>query len=407
MNISAIICEYNPLHNGHMYQIDKTKKITGCDGLIAIMSGNFVQRGEPAIIDKWHRTKMALNSGIDLVIELPVIYALSSAEYFAHGSVTILNNLNVVSSLCFGSECGDITPLFNIAQVLCSEPNEYRLLLKEYLSQGLNFPLARSIALEKYFSNSQSDAGYEYKDILTTSNNILGIEYCKSLIRNSSNIKPYTITRLGSGYNDESISSGFSSATAIRKFLKTNENIDVIKEKLPKDSFDIIMQLKNSNYDFVYPERMFEYIKYKSLTDTKEGLALLKDSGEGLYNRVYKYINNSTSIEELAGNIKTKRYTYTRINRLLAQYFIGFENYLEAINPKINCGYARVLGFNARGIEILNAIKKNSDTEIITKLPKYPSDPILKLDIASTRAYSIINKSVNYNDDYLISPIVY
>ena len=405
LKTSAIICEYNPLHNGHMYQIEITKKLTQCEGLIAIMSGNYVQRGEPAIIDKWQRTKIALNSGIDLVIELPTAYALSSAEYFSHGAVSILNKLNIVDSLCFGSECGDVKPLMKIAEILCSEPAAYKTFLRDYLNLGLTFPLARSKALQKYFSKVSYKDDYNYYDILLTSNNILGIEYCKSLLRNNSNIVPYTITRLGSGYNDDSLGAGFSSATAIRKFLKDNNSLEEIKEKLPKSSFDIIMQLRNNNYDFTYADSMFNYIKYKSQTDTSQSLKKLQDAGEGLYNRIYKFIDTSNSMKDLINNIKTKRYTYTRIGRLLTQYFIGFEKFSETITPDQSCDYIRVLGFNKTGADILNSIKRNSSLEIITKVPRKIVNPMLELDIISTKTYSIINKNIRSNEDYLTSPI--
>jgi predicted nucleotidyltransferase len=407
MKVAAIICEYNPLHNGHMYQINVTKKITKCDGLIAIMSGNFVQRGEPAIIDKWQRTKMALKSGIDLVIELPAIYALSSAEFFAAGAVSILHNLSTVDALCFGSECGHVSPLLNIAEILNREPENYRQYLKFFLDQGLVFPAARSHALERYITNDLKDTEFNYKDILMTSNNILGIEYCKSLIANNSSIKPYTITRVGSGYNDENISNGFSSATAIRKYLKNNGSIETIDTQLPKNSFDIIMQLKNDNYDFTYPDSIFKYIKYKALTEKNLSMENLFDVGEGLHNRIYKCINSSNSLEELIRKTKTKRYTYTRLSRILTQYFIGFETFNQKVLLKSKSDYVRVLGFNRKGTEILNSIKNNSNMKIITKFPKDLTDDMLKLDFATTKAYSILNKNVSFNDDYLKSPIIF
>ncbi|WP_163192620.1 nucleotidyltransferase [Clostridium thermarum] len=407
MKVAAIICEYNPLHNGHLYQIDLTKKITGCDSLIAIMSGNFVQRGEPAIIDKWLRTKMALSNGVDLVMELPSIYALSSAEFFAEGAVSILNNLNVVNALCFGSECGEILPLLRIAEILYMEPEDYRAYLKTFLNEGRVYPAARSLALQKYITVNLKDSSAAYKNILMTSNNILGIEYCKSLIANNSSIKPYTITRIGSGYNDENISNGFSSATAIRKHLKNHGSMESIASQLPKNSFDIIMQLKKDNYDFTYPDSMFRYIKYKALTKRDTNIENLFDVSEGLHNRLYKYILESNSLEDLISKIKTKRYTYTRLCRILTQYFIGFEEFDQSTLLNSKCDYIRVLGFNRRGGEILNLIKKNSTMKIISKFPKNITNDILKLDLASTRAYSVINKNVRYNDDYLRSPIIF
>ncbi|NLZ49828.1 MAG: nucleotidyltransferase [Clostridiales bacterium] len=406
MNISAIICEYNPLHQGHKYQIEKTKEITKCDGLVALMSGNFVQRGEPAIVDKWKRTQMALNNGVDLVIELPSLYALSSAEFFAHGAISILHNMSVITSLCFGSECGNISPLMNIANILVKEPETYKKILKEYLQLGLPFPKARSIALTEFIKNSNMDINdFNYEDILATSNNILGIEYCKSLIRNKSSVIPYTITRLGSHYNEEKICENYSSATAIRKHLKEEKSLDIIKNQLPQSSFDVIMQLIKENYEFCFSSKMFKYIKYKCLTEGPESFLNLKDVKEGIHHRIYKFINTAQSLEELIQNIKTKRYTYSRISRLLTQYFIGFEKFDVDNLLKRDCSYIRVLGLNNKGAEILKLIKKKSNLNIISKLNKNINDPLLELDILSTAAYSIINEAINYNQDFINSPI--
>lgn len=406
MNISAIICEYNPLHQGHKYQIEKTKEITNCDGLVALMSGNFVQRGEPAIIDKWKRTQMALSNGVDLVIELPSIYALSSAEFFAHGAVSILHNMSVINSLCFGSECGDISPLMDIANILVNEPDEYKKTLKEYLQLGLPFPRARSMALIDFIKvNKDDSSNFNYENILSTSNNILGIEYCKSLIKNTSSIVPYTTTRLGSNYNEEKISKNYSSATAIRKHLKENKSIDIIQNQLPESSFDIIMKLMKENYEFCFSSKMFKYIKYKCVTEGPESFLNLRDVNEGIHNRMFKFIRTSQSIEDLILGIKTKRYTYSRISRLLTQYYIGFERYNIEELIKTDCSYIRVLGLNNKGAEILKLMKKKSNMNIITKLNKYISDPLLELDIQSTAAYSIINQAVSHNQDFITSPI--
>jgi predicted nucleotidyltransferase len=406
MNVSAIICEYNPLHQGHKYQIEKTKEITKCDGLVVLMSGNFVQRGEPAIIDKWLRTKMALNNGVDLVIELPSLYALSSAEFFAHGAVSILHNMSVINSLCFGSECGDIFPLMKIANILIKEPESYRKSLKEYLNFGLPFPRARSMALINFVKKSTHHYNsFNYEDILSSSNNILGIEYCKSLIKNNSSIIPYTITRLGSSYNEEKIANSYSSATAIRRHLKEKKNLDLVKNQLPQSSFDIIMELVEKNYEFCFSSKMYKFIKYKCLTEGPTGFLNLKDVNEGIHHRIFKFINTSESLEELIQNIKTKRYTYSRISRLLTQYFIGFERYKIDHMLKEGCSYVRVLGLNNKGAEILKLMKKSSQLNIITNLNKKHKAPLLELDIQSTAAYSVINDKINYNQDFLTSPI--
>ncbi|MDP4087944.1 MAG: nucleotidyltransferase, partial [Bacillota bacterium] len=400
MNISAIICEYNPLHNGHKYQIDLTRELTKCDGLIAIMSGNFVQRGEPALIDKWTRTAMALKNGIDLVIELPAAYAISSAETFAKGAVSILDDLKIIGSLSFGSETGKTKPLMEVAKVLSQEPDIYKDRLKTYLAEGYPFPSARSKALGEYFSLTGKSQSFEC-GILETSNNILGIEYCKSIIQNKSQIIPVTIERRGGDYNNAEITGTFSSATAVRKLLKENLDSEALEHLLPASSLSIIMQLIEKNYDFTYPENVFDYIRFKAAVDINETMKGIPDTGEGLYKRVYKALLSSSNMEEAIQGIKTKRYTYTRISRILAQYFIGFERFSDYKLSKQRCSYVRVLGFNPKGAEILKEIKSESNLTIITKVPKNPEDPMLQLDLVSTRAYSIINRSIRYNEDYL------
>ena len=197
MKITGIITEYNPFHNGHLYHLNTAKKVTNCHGIVCIMSGNFVQRGEPAIIDKWKRTEMALLNGVDLVIELPTFYAVSSAEFFAKGAVDILNNIGVVDNIFFGSECGDINLLYKIAEVLTKEPKEFKLKIKENLKSGVTYAKAREKTLIDILDNE------DLNEILSNSNNILGIEYIKAIIKSNSSITPLTMKREGSKYNDK------------------------------------------------------------------------------------------------------------------------------------------------------------------------------------------------------------
>lgn len=404
MNISSIISEYNPLHNGHLYHIKKTKELTNSDAIICIMSGNYVQRGIPAIIDKWNRTKIALECGADLVIELPVLYSLSSAEFFAFGSVSLLNSLGVVNSICFGSEAGDIEFLNYIAKILYKEPIEFKSSLKSYLDLGYGYPTARGKALNDYIQNENPDINNNLNQSLSTSNNILGIEYCKSLIKLNSNIKPYTIKREGASYNSENIHNMFSSATAIRKYIKGNKEISELKNHMPSSSYDLIVNLQNNNYDFASEDNMLKYIKYKYFC-TDSNIENLPDISEGLHNKIYKSINKSNNYNELIENIKSKRFTYTRINRLLCQYFVGFEKYNTRILRKEPCPYARVLGFNKTGTKILKEMKNNSSIPIYTKLPKI-SNEVLDLDIQATKSYHLLNSQISPLSDYLMSPII-
>ena len=397
MNITGIITEYNPLHMGHIYHINKTKELTNCDGIVCIMSGNFVQRGIPAIMDKWTRCELALNSGVDLVIELPSVYSLSSAEFFAYGSISLLNSIGVINNICFGSESGNIDDIKSIAEILNNEPSQFKNHLKDYLDKGVSYPVARSKALVEYFNDN-----LETQEILKSSNNILGIEYCKSLLKLKSDIIPYTIQRKGSNYNDDKLENKFSSATAIRSHVKNSKNIDILKDILPSKTFSYLYDKFNNN-NLVFEDSMFSFIKYKSLT-LKNKLENLPDVKEGLHNKIYNELKNSNSFYELVSNIKSKRYAYTRISRILCQYFIGMENFDLEYLRNMKAPYGRVLGFNDTGRKILKEMKKKSSIPIYMKLPKTLNDT-LKLDIQSTYAYSMINKSVSYDSDFKTSPI--
>lgn len=399
MNITGIITEYNPFHNGHLYHLTEAKKNTNCDAVICIMSGNFVQRGGPAIVDKWQRTEMALNNGVDLVIELPTYYAVSSAEFFAKGAVSILNNLGVVNNLFFGSECGDVNKLTTIAKTLADEDSKLKYIIKENLAKGETFAKAREKALISYLNNE------DLNEILTSSNNILGIEYIKSIIRMNSNIKPFTLKREGSNYNDKFLSNSFSSATSIRELLKQKASIESLKDSIPKESYEVLNNLYDNSYPFVFDEDMFKFIKYKLQTNCIN-FNNLYEIIEGLENKLLKEISSSNSYEEFILNIKSKRYTYSKISRILTHIYIGLDSDSFLNIDDTNNLYARVLGFNKKGREILSLIKRNSSIPLITKIPRFSDNPLLKLDIQATAAYSILNNKLNPNSDYLISPLI-
>lgn len=400
MNITGIITEYNPFHNGHLYHLTEAKKATSSDGVICIMSGNFVQRGGPAIIDKWKRTEMALENGVDLVLELPTFYAVSSAEIFAKGAISILNSLKIVDSLYFGSECGDVDILYKIAKILTTNNDSFTSILKSNLKEGISFAKAREKSL---ISFSKDDS---IKEVISSSNNILGIEYIKALILEQSNIKPYTLKREGSQYNDTALDSVFSSATSIRKALLDNINsLDNLKNVMPSASLKILKDSLNDGYMFSFDEYLYKYLRYKISTNCVNFNNLYEIS-EGLDKKILKEIIDSTSYNDLILRIKSKRYTYTKISRLLTQIFIGFDNFNIDKNTISQYNYGRILGFNSKGREILSLIKKTSSIPLITKVPKHPNNPLLELDILSTKAYSILNPSLNPSSDYLKGPII-
>lgn len=401
MNISAIISEYNPFHNGHKYHIAETKNVTNCDGLVIVLSGNFVQRGAPALLNKFKRAKLALENGADLVIELPSIYALSSAEFFAKGAVSLLNQLNCINYLSFGSEEGTLKTLDLISDVLVEEPSYYKNDLKNFLKEGLSFPKARELSLNNYLTKFSDSKDISIEDIVSKSNNILSIEYLKSLKINSSKIVPITVKRQGGDYNSLSFDYKFCSASAIRNYLFKENSIDFIKDFVPQNVFEAI---KEEIHSISSPNDIFPYIKYKA-TVAKIPLSL-PDANDGLNNRILSKLLLCSDFDDLLINIQTKRYTNTRILRLLTQYFIGFESYNIEELRKESCPYARILGFNTKGKEILSILKRKSIIPIITKFPKNNLSPHLSLDLKSTNAYSIINKSTPYNEDYLTSPII-
>ena len=405
MNITGIIVEYNPLHNGHVYHINKTKELTNCDVLVAVMSGNFAQRGIPSSIDKWMKTKMALDNGVDLVIELPTVYSVSSAEFFSYGAVSLLNSLGIIDNICFGSEHGNIDNIYNIANILLKEPIDFKTKLKNYLSLGIVYPLARDKALNDYIKNSNINiSNLPLSGFLNSSNNILGIEYCKSLIKLNSSIMPYTLKRKGGSYNNNLLNNEFSSSTAIRKFMKENGSLAKLTDYIPISVLTDIQNLYSGNCKFTTEDAMFPYIKYKSAT-SKNTLVNLPDASEGLDNRIIKCLQNNLNYKDALDDIKSKRYTYTRISRILCQYFIGFDNFNTEKLRSLPCPYAKVLGFNSNGKSILKSIKSNSNIPLYTKLPKECTET-LQLDLQSTKAYSIINSNTSYNSDYLISPII-
>jgi len=397
MNVTGIVVEYNPMHNGHINHINSCKKFTKSDAIIAVLSGNFVQRGTPAILDKWTRTKLALINGVDLVIELPVIYSLSSAEFFAHGAVSILDSLGVVNNLCFGSEYPNIESIVKISEILVKEPTLFKERLKCCLDSGLDFPSARSFALKEFLSDDVSV-------YLENPNNILGIEYCKSLIKLNSNIVPCAIKREGSQYSDTSLNNNFSSASSIRKYLKNSIDIEELKFHVPVNTFNILKKLKTEGYNFIENSDMLPFIRYKYYTN-KNAINNIPDVSEGIENRIFNAIENALSFDEIISLTKTKRYTYSRICRIITQFFIGFDSYNTVNMRKSSPPYARILGFNEKGANILKLAKKNTSIPLITKVKKGKFE-ILDLELQSTNAYSLLNKNIRFNQDFYFGPII-
>lgn len=389
-NVLGIIAEYNPFHNGHLYHLESSKKLTGCDFSIAVIGGNFTQRGSTSIINKWEKTKMALLSGIDLVIELPVIYSISSAENFADGAIKILNSLGIVDYISFGSETADVNILKNIANVLYFEPNEYKNILSHELKKGLSFPKARENSLLMYLNDIR-----KYSGILSSPNNILGIEYLKALKKYNSKINPICVKRVESEYNSTDFSDDIASATAIRSLIK-NKSFEIIKTLLPSDTYSILLDnIRNGHIveDLNIFEKEIIYVLRKM---SIEEISNLPDVSEGLEFAIKDAANSCNSIIELLSIIKSKRYTSTRIQRILLYALLGITKKDMEIS-KSTLPYVRILGFNENGAKLVSEIsKKNPKLNIITSVKKFVDSnknknlkQMLDKDIFATNVYTI------------------
>ncbi|HHW48052.1 MAG TPA: nucleotidyltransferase [Clostridiaceae bacterium] len=401
MRVAGIVAEYNPFHNGHLYHLNRTRELCSADYVVCVMSGNFIQRGEPAIVNKWARAKMALLSGADLVLELPVVYAMASAEFFAWGAVKILDSIGVVDNICFGSECGEVAPLEAVADILAFEPDLYKELLREKIGMGISYPSAREEALKQYCSQTMHtfDAA-SIEEIIGSPNNILGIEYIKALKKLNSKIKPVTVKRICNSYNSEELTGAISSATSIRKHIyetidSKNGCIDVENhEFLPETSFNILAEeFQNQRGPVSYnnfSDILLSIIRKMTLEELKD----VPYVSEGLENRIKDAANNSGSFDGLLDKITTKRYTGTRIKRSLFSILAGIKKSdFEWFNANGGPQYIRVLGFNENGKQILAHAKKTSQLPIIVKAASFKNSDnplirrMLEIESAATDMY--------------------
>ena len=368
--VVGIIAEYNPFHNGHSYHIQNTKAQTGADFVVAVMTGNFTQRGNTSVINKWEKTKMALNGDTDLVIELPTIYSISSAENFANGAVKILNELGIVDTISFGMEADDISTLNNIANVLYTEPFEYKTILEQELSKGNSFPKARSNALMMYLNDIK-----RYANILKGSNNILAIEYLKALKKQKSNLVPFGLKREKVYYNSTKIIDEYASSTGIRDLLLHNQ-LEEARKVIPAKSYSILL---NNLRQGTYVLDIIAYndeILYKLRNMTVNQIANLPDVSEGLEYLIKDISNKTNNLIELINGIKSKRYTQTRIQRILLYALLGITKEDMDMSKKV-IPYIRVLGCSEKGKLLLSQI--NSKAKVITSLKKYESANKIKL----------------------------
>ena len=396
MKAVGLVTEYNPFHNGLLYHLNKAMELTGADISVAVMSGDFVQRGEPAVLDKYTRTSMALNSGVNLVVELPVNYAVSSAESFAAGALKVLDYIKA-DSIAFGSESGDIERLSKLAHILCDNEDTLYKEISKCTANGISYAAARQKVVEKLTDKDTAA-------MLTSSNNILAVEYLKAIIKNNYAIKPYTVQRQGDSYNDTDIRSEYASATALRENLKA----DNISEYIPVKAGLIL----SSNTNYIYPDDITEAlftrlldILFASSYDKNvfiENVMQYPDVSKEIAGRLYKSAmdmitrtvpqrseskdNWTFSFGSLCEYIKTKEVPLSRIKRALVRITLGLDK--KRMEKYANEPYIRVLGFDKKGQEYLSYIRNTVEVPLITKTANYKE--ILLDDIHAANIYNMI-----------------
>lgn len=405
--VLGIVAEYNPFHNGHMYHLSKAKEKSGTQNSVCIMSGNFVQRGNSSILNKWKKTEMALLNGIDLVIELPTIYSLSSAEGFSMGAIKILNSLNLIDAISFGTETDDYGALNNIASTVYDEPRAYKDKLNEELKKGISFPKARENALLYYFNNDR------YSNIINEPNNILAIEYLKALKKLKSRIQPIPVKREKVYYNDNTIVDEFASATAIRELVK-NKQFGDIRKVVPITTYQILRDENELGNTVINLSCYEKEIIYTLRRMTVAEIADLPDVNEGLENSIKNAVGITNNLNDLINAVKTKRYTQSRIQRILVCSLLGITKKDVDMAKKVT-PYVRVLGFNEHGRELLSRIcKVNPKLPVITSVKKFKDtntnkvyNRMLDIDMFATDIYSMACKNdCMTNADYTKNMVI-
>lgn len=402
MKTAGIVAEYNPFHRGHRFHIEETRERTGAECIVAVMSGNFVQRGEPALFNKWLRAEAAVRGGADLVIELPVVYSCSGAEMFAKGAVEILDRLEEIDWISFGTEesPGDI--LEEAADIFAEESRELSEAIKENMKEGYSYAAARSRAAEK-------TGGKRIAELISRPNNILAVEYIKQLKRLGSSIKPLPVERKGAGYYGENPEKGFAGAGRLRDILRDGYGIEEIFKYMPEETYGMY-----ENAHMCFPEDMYSLAAYKIVSESAEALAGTDGVVEGLENRAKKALAESIDLESLIQGIKSRRYSRTSIQRMLVRIVLGIKSADMEEFRKCGESYARVLAFSETGAKFIREVKKKdrSGIEIITNINREkPDSPtlrrMLEYDIRASEIYDLICFSrINVNSDYKMKPYI-
>ena len=396
MKTAGIVAEYNPFHNGHQYHIEETKKEAGATYVIAVMSGDFVQRGAPAFLDKYERALAALIGGCDLVLELPAIYSTASAEFFASGAVRLLDGLGVCDCLSFGSEGGNLKPLLQLAELLIEEPEEYQQLLRFHLKSGLSFPASREKALEEFLLKEEKELGnISFSSFLKGSNNILALEYLKTLKKISSPIEPVTILRKNASYHDTELYDEISSASAIRHHMLQGLDVSDIGTSVPEATYQSIEETLGRQAGFPDFDHLTPYL-HSVLIEKKDPNQFL-DWDKDLANRLYQLPWATMTFTQIADQLKSRNITHSRIHRALLHLVLGIKKELFHNQFKRNpIPYARILGFRRESSSLIKEIGKKGSFPLITKPASIhsclnPEDRWMwDTDLAASRLYQSI-----------------
>ncbi len=381
MKSVGVVVEYNPFHNGHQYHIKQSKKKANADVVIAVMSGHFLQRGEPALVDKWNRTKMALSCGVDIVIELPYVFSTGKAEHFAKGAIQLLSAIKC-DSFAFGSEDGNIEPFYNTYSLLQDYRTEYNELIKYYITKGNSYPKSLFEAYEQL----KQKRPQLYID-LSQPNNILGYHYLEAVNVINSSIKPITIQRIKAGFHDDiQLDSTIASATGIRKALfEHDDELNEILRYVPKTTFTQLQHWQQTHQQFVHWEAFWPLLSFTITRYLPKDLTQFADVSEGIEYALIKYAKISDSFTTFMNHIKSKRYTWTRLQRMLTHIFTGITK--EQLQQHESPTYLRLLGMTSKGQQYLGEHKKDFELPLISRVAQ-TKDDLLQIDIRTTEIYS-------------------
>jgi predicted nucleotidyltransferase len=415
MKVLGLIVEYNPFHHGHFYHLTQSKMLTGADYSVAVMSGHFMQRGEPAVTDKWTRAAMAVSCGVDLVLELPAIYACSSADFFARGSVLLLDQLGCVTDLCFGSEAGSLQALEIASELMAHPPAAYDLRLREALEQGLPYAAAQESALLHVLRKSSSQTKDAVAKVFNQPNNILGLAYLKHLKIVNSAIQVHTIKRIGAGYLEKQLHHLVSSATGIRHQYEFSGDFNSVKNSMPEKAYTIMARGIETGRGPVFLKDFESTIMILLKRSSISELARLPHVTEGLENRILSCIQRTGSISEFLNCVKNKRVPYTRLQRMLIHLLLNIRHpmasdwYYHHKPP-----YARILAFNDRGRQLIRLCQKKASIPLINKAASFRADTsairdLLLLDYRASRIYGSVlpHPSLRLGEPDLVNSPVY